>query len=92
VAASTSTVRRLLAVCGPVRTPGLATRRSLLTAREHEVASMAAAGLTNRQIAGRLGVSVRTVGNQLQRVYEKLGVSSRLDLPDALAGRPDDRD
>jgi DNA-binding CsgD family transcriptional regulator len=57
-----------------------------LTSREQEVASMAAAGLTNRQVAQRLGMSPRTVGAHLYRVYAKLGVSSRAGLRDALPG------
>lgn len=51
-----------------------------LTTREHEVAHLAATGLTSREIAERLGVSVRTVDNQLHAVYTKLGVRSRRDL------------
>jgi len=58
--------------------------QALLTARELEVAGLAAAGSSNREIAGHLYVSVRTVETQLQRVYEKLGVHSREELPDAL--------
>jgi len=51
-----------------------------LTARELEVASLAAGGWTNKQIAARLGTSARTVGNQLQRVYDKLGIHDRAKL------------
>lgn len=59
--------------------------QALLTARELEVAGLAAAGSSNREIAEHLHVSVRTVETQLQRVYEKLGVHRRAELPDALA-------
>ena len=55
-----------------------------LTRREQEVASLAAAGRSNRDIAATLGVSPRTAENHLQRVYLKLGVSSREDLAGAL--------
>lgn len=48
-----------------------------LTPRELEVARLAVWGLTNREIATRLGTSARTVGNQLQRVYDKLGIHDR---------------
>jgi two-component system, NarL family, response regulator DevR len=49
-----------------------------LTVREREVLSVAAEGLTAREIAGRLGVRERTVTTHLARIYGKLGVGSRL--------------
>jgi len=55
-----------------------------LTNREREVAILAASGLTSRAIAERLFLSARTVDNHLARIYAKLGVSSRSDLPAAL--------
>lgn len=58
--------------------------QALLSSREIEVAALAAAGMPNKEIAGRLTVSVRTVENHLQRVYEKLGVARRADLAQAL--------
>ncbi len=58
---------------------------ALLSGRELEVATMAAGGMSNREIATRLSLSVRTVENQLQRVYGKLGVARRAELPGALA-------
>ena len=60
-------------------------RLAVLTSRELEVASMAAAGLTNRQVGQRLGMSPRTVGAHLYRVYAKLSVGSRAALRDALS-------
>jgi DNA-binding NarL/FixJ family response regulator len=65
-----------------IHTPALAAGISLvpLTTREHEVATLAARGLSTRQIAERLTLSVRTVDNHLHRAYTKLGVSSRADL------------
>ena len=57
----------------------------VLTPQEHEVAVLAAAGLTNRQIAARLDISHRTVGMHLYRVFPKLDVSTRAGLSDALA-------
>jgi DNA-binding CsgD family transcriptional regulator len=76
----------LAARCEGAKTPALApvVVRSTLTAREREVASLAASGLSNREITERLVLSVRTVENQLQRVYEKLGIRSRAELADAL--------
>lgn len=73
----------LIARCEGARTPALAELENPLplTAREREVAALAAAGLTNREIARRLVVSVRTVDNHLHAVYGKLGISGRDDLP-----------
>jgi DNA-binding NarL/FixJ family response regulator len=51
-----------------------------LTLREREIATMAAQGLSNRAIAERLGVSVRTVDTHLSNLYNKLGVNSRAAL------------
>jgi DNA-binding NarL/FixJ family response regulator len=48
-----------------------------LTPREHEVAVLAARSLTNRDIANRLGLSVRTVHAHLRTIYDKLGVNER---------------
>ena len=42
-------------------------------------------GLTNKEIAGRLYLPHRTVGAHLHRVYLKLGVTTRVNLRDALA-------
>ena len=58
--------------------------QALLSSREIEVAALAATGLSNKEIAGRLSVSVRTAENHLQRVYEKLGVARRAELAQAL--------
>lgn len=71
--------------CALARTPLLDTSdvRTSLSKREKEVAAMAASGWTSRQIADRLGISIRTVDNYLGRVYMKLGVSGRAELIDA---------
>jgi len=53
-----------------------------LTAREREIAGLAAAGLSSRAIADRLTLSVRTVDSHLSRVFAKLGVTSRAQLRD----------
>ncbi len=51
-----------------------------LTARELQVARCAATGKTNKAIATELGLSEHTVKNYLFRAFEKLGVSSRMEL------------
>ncbi len=58
-----------------------------LTARELQVAELAAAGLSNKQIGARLYMSHRTVSAHLYRIFPKLGISSRAALRDALASR-----
>ena len=52
----------------------------LLSKRELEVVHNLAEGLTNREIAEKLGLSQHTVKNYLFRVFDKLGVSSRVEL------------
>ncbi len=77
-------VRRILDRLGEqprkVQTEALAA----LTASERRVARMAADGLTNRQIAGELVVTVKAVEWHLSHVYRKLGISSRADLKETL--------
>jgi DNA-binding NarL/FixJ family response regulator len=53
---------------------------ALLTKREDEVAALVAEGLTNREVAGKLGLSEHTVSNYLFRIYEKLGISRRVEF------------
>ncbi len=52
----------------------------LLTKREEEVVQLVADGLTNRQIARELELSEHTVRNNLFRIFDKLGVSTRVEL------------
>ena len=54
--------------------------RPLLTKREDDVASLLAEGLSNRDVSLKLGLSEHTVSNYLFRIYNKLGVSSRVEL------------
>jgi len=53
---------------------------NLLATRETHVANLVAEGLPNREIALRLGITVHTVSNYLFRIYNKLGMSSRVEL------------
>ena len=48
---------------------------NLLSKREAEVVRCLAEGLTNREIADRLGLSQHTIKNHLFRIFDKLGVS-----------------
>jgi DNA-binding CsgD family transcriptional regulator len=76
------------AECEGAVTPGLAGAGTALTARQAEIARLAAEGLASRAIADRLGVSVRTVDNQLQRAYDRLGVDNRAALAHVLGLTP----
>jgi DNA-binding CsgD family transcriptional regulator len=73
---------RLAAECGGIRTPALdlAAHPLPLTVREREIANLVAAGLSNRDIADRLTVSVRTVEGHLYRACIKLDISDREEL------------
>ena len=52
----------------------------LLSDRERAVVGCLAEGLSNREIAARLNISQHTVKNYMFRIFEKLGISSRLEL------------
>ena len=73
-----------------LRATGLAAARAesqravMLTAQEHQVATLAAAGLTNKQIGERLYLSHRTVAAHLYQIFPRLGITSRAALRDAL--------
>lgn len=53
---------------------------NLLTKREAEVVRCLSEGMTNREIAERIGLSQHTVKNYLFRIFDKLGVSNRIEL------------
>ncbi|MFB8756966.1 LuxR family transcriptional regulator AbsR2 [Streptomyces nigra] len=68
--------------CQGARTPalsGLAVGE--LTARQRQIVDLAAVGLSNREIAEKLTLSVRTVGNHLYSAYARLGANDRSALP-----------
>jgi len=52
----------------------------LLTSREEQVVALVADGLSNRDVASELGLSEHTVKKYLFRIFEKLGISSRVEL------------
>jgi len=87
--AATAATRLAIAhadVCEGASTPSLRSidARARLTPAERETAMLAAAGRSNKQIATELVLSVRSVENRLQRVYEKLGISTRAALAQSL--------
>ncbi|MFC4131288.1 AAA family ATPase [Hamadaea flava] len=64
-----------------VQTPALNLGMTALTERELEIADMAATGMSSRAIADQLVVSHRTPDNHLFKVYAKLGIAGRTELP-----------
>ncbi|MEJ2890353.1 helix-turn-helix transcriptional regulator [Actinomycetospora aeridis] len=88
-ASAVEQAERLAASCEGARTPALEAARAPLpiSIREREVAILAAEGLTNREIAARLHVSVRTVESHVYRACSRLGVPDRASLAAAVVGR-----
>jgi DNA-binding CsgD family transcriptional regulator len=76
-----------LAATAPTRHHKEADWPGALTPQELQVAELAAAGLSNKEIAARLSMSHRTVGAHLYRAFPKLGIGSRAALRDALGRR-----
>jgi DNA-binding NarL/FixJ family response regulator len=89
-AAATHRSEALVSHCEGAATPRLCKTSAVtpLSGREREVATLAADGLTSKDIADRLYLSVRTVDNHLQNIYSKLGVKSRAELARALGRTP----
>jgi DNA-binding CsgD family transcriptional regulator len=77
-----------LRATGQTRVRGVAGSRGALTPQEFEIATLAATGLSNKEIAQRMFLSPRTVAAHLYRAFPKLGVSSRAGLRDALDSLP----
>ena len=67
----------VLAAAGHAGSRSRAGRPAGLTAREGDVLGLLAQGLPNKGIARQLGISPKTVGNHIERIYTKLGVSNR---------------
>ena len=55
-----------------------------LSPREREVARLVARGLSNKDVARELVLSDRTVDNHVYRIFRKLGITSRDQLPSVL--------
>ncbi|PYV80482.1 MAG: hypothetical protein DMG96_00535 [Acidobacteria bacterium] len=57
-----------------------ASGEKLLTSREEQVVALVTDGLSNRDVATELGLSQHTIKKYLFRIFEKLGISSRVEL------------
>jgi DNA-binding CsgD family transcriptional regulator len=75
---------RELAACGLTPAKRGRPQQPQLTPQERSVAELVASGMTNREVAAELLVSVKTVEVHLTRIYAKLGIASRAQL----AARP----
>ncbi|MYS86310.1 helix-turn-helix domain-containing protein [Embleya scabrispora] len=73
-----------LRACGGAMAPAAGSDAAMLTPQQRKIAGLAAAGLSNKQIAEKLFLSPRTVSTHLYQVFPKLGVTSRAGLRDAL--------
>ncbi|MCJ0903439.1 helix-turn-helix transcriptional regulator [Rhodococcus sp. ARC_M6] len=85
---STSRANRIARECGGPTTPAMqeALQPVPLTSREREIVSLVSLGLSNRDIAERLTLSVRTVEGHLYRATAKTGARSREELGATLHG------
>ncbi|KAA0018910.1 LuxR C-terminal-related transcriptional regulator [Antrihabitans cavernicola] len=83
-----SRAQRLAQECGGARTPALSecAQPLPLTTREREIAMLVGAGLSNREIANRLSVSVRTIEGHLYRAGLKTGARNRDELGASVIG------
>ncbi|MBV9415643.1 MAG: helix-turn-helix domain-containing protein [Solirubrobacterales bacterium] len=80
-------VRDELSALGTRAPRSAASGHDALTPSEARVARMAAEGMTNKEIAQALFVTYKTVDTHLYRAYNKLGISSRRGLREALGSR-----
>ena len=77
-----------MAVAAPGASVGASPPASALTAREHEVVDLLAAGLSNRDIAQELVISPATAARHVANILAKLGFSSRSQVAVWAASRP----
>ncbi|HEY7372370.1 MAG TPA: HD domain-containing phosphohydrolase [Polyangia bacterium] len=89
-------VEAVIGAAGQPAAPARRTHAAGLTDREVEVVRLVARGLTNKEIASALDISVKTAGHHVQHIFEKAGVTTRAaaalfamqnDLVDLGAGR-----
>lgn len=71
---------RVVGAAGRALAPQAAAQQPLLSEREAEVAREVVNGLSNKEIAARLGITERTVKAHMGAIFEKLGVRDRLQL------------
>jgi DNA-binding NarL/FixJ family response regulator len=85
---ASASVRRLAAECPGAQTPALraATTPHPFTARQSEIISLAAQGLSNKEVAERLTMSTRSVEGHLFRASQRVGANSREQLISILRG------
>jgi DNA-binding CsgD family transcriptional regulator len=81
-----SRARRLADVCGRATSPAIAAASFAppFTNREREIAVLVAQGLSNREIAEAVSLSVRTVEGHIYRASTKAGVAGRSGLADVI--------
>ncbi|GAA5211821.1 LuxR family transcriptional regulator [Microbacterium kyungheense] len=77
--------RRELQATGVVARPRTDPTRTTLTDQEEQIARLAGSGLTNAEIGSRLFLSPHTVDWHLRKVFSKLGVGSRREIPARMA-------
>ena len=79
---TTAAVMRQFSAPGDIMggTPAKGRERSPLSQREREIVSLVAQGYKNREMAEKMFISEQTVKNHLHNIFDKLGVSDRLEL------------
>ena len=86
MAFSPSVVQRLVNAATRAPQPPASNALEELSPRETEIARLVAEGLTNAEIAGQLFLSLPTIKTHLARIFEKLEVTSRVQLALAVHG------
>jgi DNA-binding NarL/FixJ family response regulator len=73
----------------PARAANKGKGTTVLSKREKEIARLVATALSNRDVSNKLGLSPHTVKNCLSRVFEKLGISTRIELVLYILSQPE---